>query len=361
MKNLSRIAATSLLLVCCLSVSAQTPVKNAASDFDFAVRQVEENYAGYPSRMTDAGRVEYEALKERLRSDVADGRDGCEAAGELFGWFGDFHLRAGIYTDPYLRPRCDYGGMEYAPQHVACSIDERTYLIRVPSFEFDETLMAWIARAVGEYEWSGCDNLIVDIRGNGGGRDQAFQPLLELLYDHPGTVDGVEIRVSADNEAFVRRAIADGGPDWLRPVADSMATATSDFVPFTLQSEPIRFDSVALRPRHAAIIIDGNVASSGEQFVLDLRACSARTKIYGRDNTLGCLDFSNCIPVNLPFSGVTLSVPVTRSMRLPERGIDATGIAPDVRIALPLPRTLTDNVDAWVQWVAADLKTEKPE
>lgn len=40
------------------------------------------------------------------------------------------------------------------------------------------------------------------------------------------------------------------------------------------------------------------------------------------------------------------------------RGIDAEGIAPDVRIPLPLPQTLTDNVDTWVRWVAEDMKTK---
>ena len=90
--------------------------------------------------------------------------------------------------------------------------------------------------------------------------------------------------------------------------------------------------------------------------VLTLRACSSRTTVYGRDNTMGCLDYSNCRTVNLPQSGITLSVPMTRTCRLPDRGIDQTGIAPDVRIPLPLPNELTDNVDEWTQWVAADLE-----
>ena len=47
---------------------------------------------------------------------------------------------------------------------------------------------------------------------------------------------------------------------------------------------------------------------------------------------------------------------MTRSYRLPDRGIDPTGIAPDVRIPLPLPDVLTDNVDEWTKWVAADLE-----
>ena len=340
---------------CCLSAAAQDA---DSLDFEFAVQQVEMNYAGYPSRAAGADRSEYEVLKTRLRQDVRErNRPGYEAVGELFGWFGDYHLRAGIYADPYMRPGSDYGAMQYDPERVACKVDGQTFLIRVPSFDLDRTEMEWITRAVGSYRKSGCEDLIVDIRGNGGGRDQSYQPLLELLYDHPGAVDGVEIRVSADNTAFVRNAIAGGGLDWLRPVADSMAVGNRDFVPFSFENEPIRFDSVALRPRNAAVLIDGNVASSGEQFVLDVQACSARTTIYGRDNTLGCLDFSNCMPVNLPGSKITLSVPVTRSMRLPDRGIDRTGIAPDVRITLPLPEELTDNVDAWVRWVAEELKT----
>ena len=42
--------------------------------------------------------------------------------------------------------------------------------------------------------------------------------------------------------------------------------------------------------------------------------------------------------------------------RLPDHGIDKTGIAPDVRMDIPYPTKLTDNVDEWVLWVAEDLK-----
>lgn len=331
-------------------------------DFVFAVRQVEENYAGYPTTVTDANRNEYENLKARLMREIRnDGRHGYDAAGELFGWFGDFHLRAGMYSEPYMRQRADYGTMIYAPEQLSRRIDGSVFLIRVPSFEYDETQMAWIAEAVENFRQSGCDCLIVDIRGNGGGRDQAYRPLLELLYDHPGRIDNVEIRVSRDNESFLRNAIQSSALDWLLPVADSMARGSRDFAAFPDGGESIEFDAVCVLPRRAAVIIDGNVASSGEQFVLDVRACSSRTKIFGRDNTLGCLDFSNCMYVELPCGGITLSVPITRSKRLPDRGIDKTGIAPDVRIPLPLPDTLSDNVDAWVRWVAEELKTEKPE
>ena len=49
---------------------------------------------------------------------------------------------------------------------------------------------------------------------------------------------------------------------------------------------------------------------------------------------------------------------MSREIGLPETAIDPTGIAPDVRIELPLPKTLTDNVDEWVTWVAEHLEKE---
>jgi hypothetical protein len=49
-------------------------------------------------------------------------------------------------------------------------------------------------------------------------------------------------------------------------------------------------------------------------------------------------------------------MPMSRTFNITEYGIDATGIAPDVRIDLPLPARLTDNIDEWVIWVAEQLE-----
>ena len=52
-------------------------------------------------------------------------------------------------------------------------------------------------------------------------------------------------------------------------------------------------------------------------------------------------------------------VAAVQEMRAKVVQAEAAGIAPDVRIPLPLPEVLTDNVDAWTLWVAEDMKTEK--
>ena len=50
---------------------------------------------------------------------------------------------------------------------------------------------------------------------------------------------------------------------------------------------------------------------------------------------------------------------MTVSHRLPDRGIDKEGIAPDVRLDIPYPTELTGNVDEWALWIAEDLKNKE--
>jgi orotate phosphoribosyltransferase len=364
MKTLLRMSLAAAAVLCLLSAGAQTPAGDAVSDFDYAVDVVERAYAGYPDKT--AGReAEYAALKGRLQSEISGDRDVYDAIAEYLGWFDDSHLQtpgAEAYRAKSLRRDTDYAGRmkRYDPQFMHCRVDEDTYLIRFPSCDLTDAEIAGVRAAVAAYRASGCENLVVDIRGNMGGSDNAYEPLLKLLYDHEGTEDAMEYRVSDIAIAHVRE-FAGNTERGRRKVARMERTPAGEFLEEG-KTYRIRYDSVSPVPRRAALIVDGRVASSGEQLVLEVRASSRRTTVYGQDNTLGCLDYSNCEILYFPRDTARwMIVPVTRSKRIPAgRGIDREGIAPDVRIPLPLPRTLTDNVDPWVEWVAGDLKkTEK--
>lgn len=364
MDALLRMSLAAAAVLCLLPAGAQTPAGDAVSDFDYAVDVVERAYAGYPDKT--AGReAEYAALKGRLQSEISGDRDVYDAIAEYLGWFDDSHLQtsgAEAYRAKSLRRDTDYAGRmkRYDPQFMHCRVDEDTYLIRFPSCDLTDAEIAGVRAAVAVYCASGCENLVVDIRGNMGGSDNAYEPLLKLLYDHEGTEDAMEYRVSDIAIAHVREFVGNTERG-RRKVACMERTPAGEFLEEG-KTYRIRYDSVSLVPRRAALIVDGRVASSGEQLVLEVRASSRRTTVYGQDNTLGCLDYSNCEILYFPRDTARwMIVPVTRSKRIPAgRGIDREGIAPDVRIPLPLPRTLTDNVDPWVEWVAGDLKkTEK--
>ena len=106
----------------------------------------------------------------------------------------------------------------------------------------------------------------------------------------------------------------------------------------------------------AAIIIDNLTGSCAEELILILKRVSDRVVIFGKDPTIGCLDYANSAPFKLSKSNYLLDIPLTCTLGLPETGIDATGIVPDVMIDCEYPTSLTDNVDAWVLWVASWLK-----
>ncbi|WP_418697211.1 S41 family peptidase [Bacteroides sp.] len=345
------------LLLSCSHVSAQkTETDSELQDLDFAIQEVETNYAGFSYKTrTEEKRNAYEVFKKKLRAQVLQKeKEELDAIGEYFGWFGDFHLRTGLNEHAkYQRKSFDYSTeMTYSPMPIACKVDEETFLIRFPSCDGNPNL-EWSEKAINNYLSSECKHLIIDIRGNSGGRDTYYAPYVKQLYDTSAVMDGVDIRNTPEHQAYIKDAAKE--LPWLQETLKKMKSSSEEFIPL-IESTTIHYDTISPLPIKAALIIDGRVASSGEQMVLDIHSCSLRTTTYGRDNTLGCLDLSNIRRVDLPVSGISTWIPMTRSQRLPDRGIDDTGISPDIHIPLPLPGQLTDNVDEWVLWVAKDMK-----
>ena len=78
--------------------------------------------------------------------------------------------------------------MKYEPQKLSTRIDKRSYLIRVPSCAGNNPTFEWMANAVNDFQNSKCKNLIIDIRGNMGGADAFWAPLIPLLIDHKALV-----------------------------------------------------------------------------------------------------------------------------------------------------------------------------
>ncbi|MCM1318384.1 MAG: S41 family peptidase [Bacteroides sp.] len=346
------------LISCSLTCSAKGSENCDSIDFCSVVADVETNYAGFPTMVNDENRAAYEEMKRHLFAQVMqEKRDGSDAASEYVAWFKDHHLFT-PFSDQYY-PAIDYSGIDYNPQFVAQKVDNDTYLLRVPSFSWDEKNISLIKDGVSNYLDSGCENLIIDLRGNSGGADWAFEPLLNLVYTHPFVTDGVEIRATRDIADHLRRAYVENGnrPAWAPAVADSIDTGRHEFVTVPGFDREIKLDTVYNHPRTVAVIVDGLTVSSAEQFIIFCRQCSDKTTVYGRDNTTGAIDFGNLRHFNMPCSGLTVNVPTSRSTRL-ARGekIDGIGIEPDVRIELPLPSTLADNVDEWVLFVAEKMR-----
>lgn len=322
-------------------------------DLDFTIAEVEYNYPGY-ALLTESELAEYNVMKAAVRDSVDAGvYTDFDGVGHYLAWFQQRHLRTcWDGHDHFWKESVNYAAFfPYKPQKVSCKVDDDTWLIRFPSCSGDPD-EDWIAKSVKDYEASGCKFLIIDIRGNGGGNDHYYEPYLALLYDTPGVTDGMDLFYTKRNFKEMKRY----APLWMMKVALGHDKSRERVMWTLAESFPIQYPTTSTFPVAAALIIDSEVGSSGEQMVLDIKASSKRTTVYGRENTYGILDISNCTEEVLPFSKRSILIPVTVSHRLPDRGIDKTGIAPDVRLDIPYPTELKDNVDEWVLWVAEDLK-----
>lgn len=346
----------------CLRRMIQTSIQNNIECYEFGIKELEQNYAGFPWIVTEDRRPEYEQIKQEYHDSIAMGMMyGPNAVAEMCCYMQDFHLGCSfkMWSNrfPMNWPTYKQEMSVYNPQPVAQKLDEKTFFLRFPTCMGDDEYVKKIWDAVDEYRKSGCKHLVVDIRGNGGGADWQYYPILQILYKQPGKTHGVMIKNTQDNRDRWR-PWAEGNEKLMALVDSATAHATDTWFAITAEEIDQVMDKVdPRRPEKAAIIIDRSVGSSGEQLLLDVRAVAPDVKFYGRDHSLGCIDISNVVPVNLPHVPNTIHIPTTVSMRVlkGENLIDGRGIEPDVRIDLPLPDSLTTNIDDWVLWVANDL------
>lgn len=346
----------------CLNPALAQESQCDSIDFCSLVNMVEANYAGFPNKVNKLTQQDYDQLKQRLLNSILQAhRPGYDASAEYIGWFNDYHLALGALSEEYMKPRIKYDFINYNPQFVSLPVNENTYLIRIPSFIYDDKIVRFVEDAVKEYKESGKDNLIIDIRGNGGGSDFTFAPLYKLIYTQPFKLNGVEFRATPDIARFIRDAYEtqNGLPTWAPAIADSIETGRYKYVPIPGVNETKSLDTINILPRKVAILIDYNNASSAEQFIILAKSCSDRVKTYGKDNTMGAYDYSNLMRYDLPCSKITCMIPTSRTIGISEDnpGIDLNGIAPDVTIPIAYPSEITDNIDSWIDWIANDLSS----
>ena len=136
--NLINLLFCGLSLLACTSLWGQEndALHKDSTDFEFGVAELETNYAGFP--VDEEGRKPWEAL------------------GELYAWFGDFHLRVGNYSAPYMQREVpSYASMEdYDPLPTCRKVTDRTFLIRFPSCAGDDPTPEWVEESIAAYRAS---------------------------------------------------------------------------------------------------------------------------------------------------------------------------------------------------------------
>lgn len=266
---------------------------------------------------------------------------------------GEFGIWRRVLDDPAqaaTAPR-RWPGDDFALTPIA----QDTLYLRLPSFgdghaDTVRQLIAAHAEAL-----SRTPQLIIDLRGNGGGSDFVYGPLLPWLATRPIWRLGVEIRASADNARLRAEAagrLAAVSPDAARVLlAESARMAQVPEGTFIRREPPVevvRFDRVRPAPARVAVLLD-RAGSSAENFLMDVRQ-SRKVVLMGQENSAGVIDHGEMMALAAPSGRFALAWPTTRSLRLPNDPVDPAGIAPDVRIPA--------EIDDPVAWAADHLRRQ---
>jgi len=254
--------------------------------------------------------------------------------------------------------------MSYIPEYpngsniypLAMQLSDSTFYLRITSFGTE------LGNKLTKKHWkeiTSSPNLIIDIRNNGGGQDNYYSLLSDLIYTEPYETKGVEWYATKNNIKMYEDALKNGeirngeeGILWTKTLIAEMKKNIDGFVihPLMGKDRIVSKDTVYAYPKRVGIIINQGNASSAEQFILTAKH-SSKVTLFGNENTAGVLDYSNAIRENLPSNKYELNFPMTRSRRLPNNPIDNIGIAPDILIPYPATEQLFDRLDTWAYFV----------
>ena len=349
-------------------------LKKDLEDYDYLVSFVEENYAPFDAIMQKGYKREYKALKKQLRKQLRKGETDLErAATDYVLWFySQFDRHIMLESETFQMAEANLaqeaivksdstmltnpGSFEYAPMPVSCKVDSLTWLIRVPSCEQD--LHEGAINALQQFLASDCENLIIDIRGNGGGSDAVWEQYYDLLYDHPYKSEIKWFLNTPKNLLFWKNLLEQQPSSANARYLIEKSEASKDKFVKQGESGDGSILQTSTRIKRAAILIDFMTASAAESLAEFVKKHSDRAKVYGIGNTFGCELTGNCRTEPLPNSrlGVFYATTVDSGFYEKDFSSEGLGIAPDVLIPLPMSRKLTDNIDEWVLWVAENLK-----
>ena len=227
-------------------------------------------------------------------------------------------------------------------------LNENTVFLRIPSFDWRQSTTIDSVIVANREKILSTQNLIIDLRNNGGGADRSWRKLLPLIYTNPVHTVGVEFLSTELNNRLLYEQYNEQDPGFLariivRHYLRRLQRNLGEFV--NLQGSDVKTRTertIYPYPQNVGIIIDRGVASTSEQFLLAAKQ-STKVTLFGT-NTGGALDISNVVWVASPCNEFELVYGVSRSLRLPEMVIDEIGIAPDYHLD-SIPRY------KWVQYV----------
>lgn len=226
----------------------------------------------------------------------------------------------------------------------------KTTILKLANFSYP--FVAPIENLLANYSnvLQNSENLIIDLRGNGGGTTDAFEKLLPYILTNPTRHIGAEhlstpnfiTQLKKYNATLVDNEINRPQIIEIEKRIKLLEANPGKFVNFS--NSAVVTDTVMLMsrsPKQIVILVDNKVASSAEALLLIAKQ-SKKVKVMGTP-TSGVLDYANAYFFDdFACKNYKLLMPTFRSLRIPEYPIDNIGIQPDIY--------LDKNIKDWIAY-----------
>ena len=269
-------------------------------------------------------------------------RDKSAESFETIKALGKNHLQLGRFSLKRIYPKYDteksietYFKLISAEKPYIEEINATTLLLRIPSFggsqkkDIDNVILA------NKLKILKTENLIIDLRNNGGGSDWSYKEIIPFLYTNPIREVGVAMLSTKLNNQrmldFINKpeyGLDEETKKWAKTSYDTLEKHLGSFVNLDSTKVSIqKSDTIYTYPKNVGIIIHKGNGSTTEQFLLAARQ-SKKVKLFGT-TTFGVLDISNMNFVKSPCNEFELGYSLSKSFRIPNMTIDSKGIQPD--------------------------------
>ena len=180
--------------------------------------------------------------------------------------------------------------------------------------------------------------LIIDVRDNGGGTDNAYQKILPYLVTNPVRNVGAEYLASPtliktmENYLLGVQKDSIKNKDEISDINNRLKLLKANlgkYVNYNENKVNISLISPAVKsPSQIVVLANNHTGSAAENFLLNAKQ-SKKVKLMGIPSS-GVLDYANAMFFEYGCDNYKLLMPTYKSFRLPDYPIDNIGVQPDV-------------------------------
>ena len=227
-------------------------------------------------------------------------------------------------------------------------INNSTLLLRIPTFDGSQKKYIDSILLANKLKIESRENLIIDLRNNGGGDDISYSELIPYIYTNPIRTVRTQMYSPVLNnsrmldiyENYEKYGYSEEDREYIKKAYDKLNANLGKFVVIQGNEDGKIMDEEKLNeilpyPKNIGIIINNKNGSTAEQFLLAAKQ-SKKVKLFGT-TTAGVLDISNMYFVDSPCKEFKLGYSLSKSLRIPDMEIDGKGIQPDYYIDKSIP------------------------